>query len=451
MTELRERIEAGTARCGVLGLGYVGLPLAVEMARAGFTVLGYDVSAGVVEQVNAGESHISDVQGEVLLELVRNGLLGATTDAARLAECDALAICVPTPLGKTRDPDVSYVVAAAEAVAATIRPGQLIILESTTYPGTTRDLMLPVLEAGGLRGGRDFYLCFSPERVDPGNERWLIRNTPKVIGGLTPHCLEHGMALYRRIMQTVVPVSSTEAAEMTKLLENTFRSVNIALVNEMAQACDRLGVDVFEVIEAAATKPFGYMKFMPGPGIGGHCIPLDPHYLAWKMKTLNYRTRMIELAGEVNSEMPRFVVEKVRDALNERGRPVKGSRILVLGVAYKRDIDDVRESPALDIIRLLEEKGAEVVYHDPHVPFVNEHGVARESVPFEEHELRAAHCILIATDHGGVDYRRLVGLPVPVVDTRNAMRGLDSENVIGLSGEARGGPPESLVLAADES
>jgi UDP-N-acetyl-D-glucosamine dehydrogenase len=355
---------------------------------------------------------------------------------------------VPTPLGKTRDPDVSYVVAATEAVAATLRPGQLIILESTTYPGTTRELMLPVLEASGLRAGEDFFLCFSPERVDPGNERWVIRNTPKVIGGITPACLRHGVAIYKRVMQTVVPVSSTKTAELTKLLENTFRSVNIALVNEMAQVCDRLDVDVFEVIEAAATKPFGFMKFMPGPGIGGHCIPLDPHYLAWKMKTLDYRTRMIELAGEVNSEMPRFVLEKVRDALNDQARSVKSSRVLVLGVAYKRDIDDVRESPALDIIRLLEEKGADVVYHDPHVPEVSEDGALRRSVQLTDDELQRADCILIATDHSDVDYTRLIGLRAPVVDTRNAMRGLESENVVGLSGQTRGGPLESLLTDA---
>jgi UDP-N-acetyl-D-glucosamine dehydrogenase len=443
MTQLLQLIEQTKAQCAVIGLGYVGLPLAVEMARAGFTVLGYDVSVGIVDRINAGDSHIGDVDSEVLAGLVSDGLLRATTDAARLGECDVLAICVPTPLGKTRDPDVSFVVAATEAVAATLRPGQLIILESTTYPGTTRDLMLPVLQAGGLKGGEDFFLCFSPERVDPGNDRWVIRNTPKVIGGITSRCLEHGLALYRRVMQTVVPVSSTEAAEMTKLLENTFRAVNIALVNEMAQACDRLDVDVFEVIEAAATKPFGYMKFTPGPGIGGHCIPLDPHYLAWKMKTLNYRTRMIELAGEVNSEMPRYVVEKVRDALNDSSRAVRGSRVLVLGVSYKRDIADTRESPALDIMRMLEEKGAHVVYHDPHVPELREDGVVRSSVAFDEAEVSAADCILIATDHSGIDYRRLVGLPVPVVDSRNAMRGLESENVIGLSGQGRGGPLEA--------
>jgi len=446
--ELLQKIEDRTARCAVLGMGYVGLPLAVELGRAGYRVLGYDVSRRVVDGLSSGESHIRDVNSATVAELIGQGLFEATTDAARLGECDALAICVPTPLGKTRDPDVSYVVAATESVAAVLRPGQLVILESTTYPGTTRELMLPVLQASGLEVGRDFFLCFSPERVDPGNQRWLIRNTPKVIGGITPACLERGVALYRRAMQTVVPVSSTETAELTKLLENTFRAVNIALVNEMAQVCDRLDVDVFEVIEAAATKPFGFMKFVPGPGIGGHCIPLDPHYLAWKMKTLNYRTRMIELAGEVNSEMPRFVVEKVRDALNDVGRAVRGSRVLVLGVAYKADIDDVRESPALDIIRLLEEKGADVAFHDPYVATVREEdGSTRLGVRFSDEEVAAADCVLIATDHSGVDYNRLIGLPTPVVDARNAMRGLDSENIVGLSGQSRGGPLETVITA----
>jgi UDP-N-acetyl-D-glucosamine dehydrogenase len=443
--QLLDRIENRSARCAVLGLGYVGLPLAIEMGRAGYRVLGYDVSHPVVDALNAGDSHIRDVSPEALQEVIAAGRFEATADAGRLAECDALVICVPTPLGKTRDPDVSFVVAATEAVSATLRAGQLVILESTTYPGTTRELMLPVLEGTGFRAGEDFYLCFSPERVDPGNERWVIRNTPKVIGGITARCLEHGMALYRKVMHTVVPVSSTETAELTKLLENTFRAVNIALVNELAQACDRLDVDVFEVIEAAATKPFGFMKFTPGPGIGGHCIPLDPHYLAWKMKTLNYRTRMIELAGEVNSEMPRFVVEKVRDALNDAARSVRGSRILVLGVAYKRDVDDIRESPALDIIRMLEEKGADVVYHDPLVPEFHEHGVHRSGVEFTDEELQRADCVLIATDHSEVEYGRLVGIGVPVVDARNAMRGLESENIIGLSGQGRGGPLEMVV------
>jgi UDP-N-acetyl-D-glucosamine dehydrogenase len=435
---LLTRIQDGTACSAVVGMGYVGLPLAVEIARAGYRVVGFDVDDDVVDIINGGQSHIGDIESATVRDLVERGLLEATSDPARLASCDVISICVPTPLSKTRDPDVSYVVSATEAVAATLRQGQLIILESTTYPGTTQDLMLPVLQAAGMRAGSDFFLCFSPERVDPGNEQWLVRNTPKVIGGITPACLHHGLSFYRNIMQTVVPVSSTATAELTKLLENTFRAVNIALVNEMAQVCDRLDVDVFEVIEAAATKPFGFMKFVPGPGIGGHCIPLDPHYLAWKMKTLNYRTRMIELAGEVNSEMPRFVVEKVRDALNEMGRALKGSRVLVLGVAYKRDVDDIRESPALDIIRLLEDKGATVVYHDPHIPAFEEDGTVRTGVEFDDVEIDAADCVLIATDHTSIDYGRLVDRATSVVDTRNAMRGLDSDNVIGLSGISRG-------------
>ena len=434
--------------CAVIGLGYVGLPLAVEIARAGFRVLGYDVSKDVAATINSGMSHIRDVSSEAVAEQVDAGRLDATTDTTRLAECDVLIICVPTPLGKTGDPDVSYVVAATEAVAAVLRPGQLVILESTTYPGTTRDLMLPVLAATGLAVGTDFHLCFSPERVDPGNLRWFIRNTPKILGGITPTCLQHGMALYRQVMQTVVPVSSTDAAELTKLLENTFRAVNIALVNEMAQVCDRLGIDVFEVIEAAATKPFGFMKFTPGPGIGGHCIPLDPHYLAWKMKTLNYRTRMIELAGEVNSEMPRFVVARVTDALNDIGLPVRGSRILVLGVAYKRDIDDVRESPALDIICMLEDKGGDVVFHDPYVAAVREGDTVRHGVELTDDELGRAQCIIIATDHSTVRYERLIGIDTPVIDTRNAMRGIQSENIVGLSGVARGGALEWPVSPA---
>jgi UDP-N-acetyl-D-glucosamine dehydrogenase len=436
-TALLERIENGEALTGVVGLGYVGLPLAVEIARAGYRVLGYDVSGDVISTINAGSSHIRDIKPAVVAELVDAGLLRAVSEAARLAECDVVSVCVPTPLSKTRDPDVSYVVAATEAVAATLRPGQLIILESTTYPGTTRELMLPMLEAGGLRAGRDFFVCFSPERVDPGNERWGIRNTPKVIGGITRRCMEVGVAYYSRVMETVVPVSSTEAAELTKLLENTYRAVNIALVNEMAQVSDRLDVDVFEVIEAAATKPFGFMKFMPGPGIGGHCIPLDPHYLAWKMRTLNYKTRLIDLAGEVNSEMPLFVVNKVRDALNQRRRALNGSRVLILGVAYKKDIDDVRESPALDIIRLLEEKGAEVDYHDPYVAEVHEDGMIRRSVRIEPEGLEKYDCVLITTDHSDIDYGQFASLNCPIVDTRNAMRGLGAPNTLGLSGQRK--------------
>jgi len=397
--------------------------------------LGFDVSEDVCARINRGESHIKDIDSSEVAKHVTARVLEATTDMSRLGECDTISVCVPTPLGKTRDPDVSYVVAATEAMAATLRAGQLIILESTTYPGTTSELMLPMLEAGGLRVGVDFFLCFSPERVDPGNEVWKVRNTPKVLGGITPACLGAAYALYSRVMDNVVVVSSPEAAELAKLLENTFRAVNIALVNEMAQICDRLNVDVFEVIEAAATKPFGFMKFTPGPGIGGHCIPLDPHYLAWKMKTLNYKTRMIELAGELNSEMPEYVVEKVQDALNRDRKPINGSRVLVLGVAYKRDIDDLRESPALDVIRLLEEKGAIVAFHDPYVAEIREDKVVRHGREFSIAEISAADCVVIITDHQSVDYEAVVKHAQVVVDTRNATRGIPGGSVIGLSGE----------------
>jgi UDP-N-acetyl-D-glucosamine dehydrogenase len=436
---LLARIESGSAVCGVIGLGYVGLPLAVEIAEHGFRVLGFDVAMSVVDGVNAGRSHIADIPSTELARHVEAGRIEATMDTARLSACDAISICVPTPLSKTRDPDVSYVVAATSAVATALRSGQLIVLESTTYPGTTREVMLPALEAGGLRAGTDFFLCFSPERVDPGNPMWGVRNTPKVIGGITAACLRAGQALYGRVMERVMPVSSTEAAELTKLLENTFRAVNIALVNEMAQVSDRLNVDVFEVIEAAASKPFGFMRFNPGPGIGGHCIPLDPHYLAWKMRTLNYKTRLIDLAGEVNSEMPHFVVNKVQDALNAERRSLNGSRILILGVAYKKDVDDIRESPALDILRLLEGKGAIVSYHDPHVAEVHEEGAIRRSVPFTAETLGSVDAVVLVTDHSDVDYDVLAGARIPIVDTRNVLRGRGGANVVGLSGSRVGG------------
>jgi UDP-N-acetyl-D-glucosamine dehydrogenase len=449
--KLVDRIEKRDAVVGVVGLGYVGLPLGVEIAGAGFRVIGFDVSDSVCASVNDGRSHIKDIESSVVEGFVKAGLLEATTDMSRLAECDAISVCVPTPLSKTRDPDVSYVVAASEAIAQSLRSEQLIILESTTYPGTTRELMLPMLEAGGLKVGVDFFLCFSPERVDPGNAVWQVHNTPKVLGGMTPACLDAGLALYGAVMEQVVTVSSPEAAELAKLLENTFRAVNIALVNEMAQVCDRLDVDVFEVIEAAATKPFGFMKFTPGPGIGGHCIPLDPHYLAWKMKTLNYKTRMIELAGEVNSEMPNYVVDKVQDALNRHRKPINGSRILVLGVAYKRDIDDVRESPALDVIRLLDEKGATVVYHDPYVAEVREETHIRKSINLSEAELAAADCVVIITDHQSIDYGAVVRAARLVVDTRNATRGIPGGSVVGLSGERPRmvGPKEPAYAVAN--
>ncbi|MGD2071662.1 MAG: nucleotide sugar dehydrogenase [Gemmatimonadota bacterium] len=405
---------------GVIGLGYVGLPLAVEATRGGLRVLGFDVAPEVVEGANAGRSHIQDVPDEQVAEARKNGQLEATLDFSRLAECDAISICVPTPLSKTRDPDVSFILEATESVAAALRPGQLVILESTTYPGTTREVVKPVLEREGLVAGEDFHLCFSPERVDPGNPTWNLKNTPKVVGGLTDACRDACVALYRRFIDDVVPVSSTDAAELVKILENTFRTVNIGLVNETAIVADRLGVNVWEVIEAAATKPFGFMPFVPGPGLGGHCIPVDPHYLSWKMRTLNYRTRFIDLASEVNAEMPMFVTGKVREALNDVRKAVKGSRVLVLGVAYKRDIDDVRESPAFDVIELLEKEGAEVSYHDPYVPVLEEDGQARASVELTDERLRESDAVVIVTDHSAFDYDRIFDLAQVLVDARNA-------------------------------
>jgi UDP-N-acetyl-D-glucosamine dehydrogenase len=413
---------------GVVGLGYVGLPLAVEGARSGLAVVGFDVSGSVVESVNAGRSHINDLTDEEIAELVSSGRLEATTEMARLAECDAISICVPTPLSKTRDPDVSFIKAATDAVSAALRPGQLVVLESTTYPGTTREVVLPALERTGLEVGRDFYLCFSPERVDPGNEVWKTRNTPKVIGGVTPACGKVGVAFYGRFVDTMVPVSSTEAAELTKLLENTFRAVNIGLVNEAALIADILGVDIFEVVEAAATKPFGYMKFTPGPGLGGHCIPVDPHYLSWKMRSLNYKARFIELAAEVNAEMPVFIAEKVRQALNQARKPLNGSSVLVLGVAYKKDVSDVRESPALDVIRLLQSDGANVSYHDPLVPHLVQDGNGMTSVDLDDATLAHADAVVLLTDHSAFDYPWILAGSTILVDARNATAGIDPES-----------------------
>jgi UDP-N-acetyl-D-glucosamine dehydrogenase len=411
-----------TAVFGVVGLGYVGLPLAVEIAHAGYRVIGFDVKQGVADTVNAGRSHIQDVPSERLAPLVKAGRIVATTDPAALAKADVISICVPTPLSKTRDPDVSYVLAAADAVGGIARAGHVVILESTTYPGTTRELLMPRLERGGLTVGENIFLAFSPERVDPGNPTWQTRNTPKVVGGVTPACNRVALALYGPVFERLVPVSSPEAAELVKLLENTFRSVNIGLVNEMAIVCDKLGVNVWEVIDAAATKPFGFMKFTPGPGLGGHCIPIDPHYLAWKMRSLNYKTRFIEVAGEVNSEMPLFWVRKVADRLNDLARAVRGSKILVVGVAYKKDIDDLRESPALDIIRLLHQQGAEVSYHDPYIPSLDEDGEHLESVPLTKERVAGSDCVVIVTDHSSLDYGMIKQRARAIVDTRNVLR-----------------------------
>ena len=418
---LIDKAKDRTAVFGIIGMGYVGLPLAVELALAGYRVLGFDVQARVVDGINAGRSHIQDVPGERLASLTAAGLIAATTDMARLAEVDAISICVPTPLSKTKDPDVSYVLAAADAVQAAVRPGQIVILESTTYPGTTRELLQPRLEARGLTVGKDVFLAFSPERVDPGNPTWQTRNTPKVVGGVTPRCNEVILALYAPAFDQLVPVSSPEAAELVKLLENTFRSVNIGLANEMAIVCEKLGVDVWEVIEAASTKPFGFMKFTPGPGLGGHCIPIDPHYLAWKMRGLNYKTRFIEVAGEVNSEMPHFWVRKVGERLNDDGKAVRGANVLVIGAAYKKNIDDVRESPALDIMRLLRQQGALVTYHDPHVPTITEDDEVIVSQPLTEATLKAADCVVVATDHATVDWGLVARVSVRTVDTRHIL------------------------------
>jgi UDP-N-acetyl-D-glucosamine dehydrogenase len=418
--ELLSKIRDRRAVVGVVGLGYVGLPLAVEFAGAGFHVIGFDVSAKVCGEIMSGKSHIHDVPEDAVAGHVKSGLFVATTDETQLRRCDAISIAVPTPLSKTRDPDMSYVNAATETVARNSHPGMVVVLESTTYPGTTREVLQPRLEQEGRRVGEDIFLAFSPERVDPGNPTWHTKNTPKVVGGVTAACTEVAAALYAACIDTVVPVASAEAAELVKLLENTFRAVNIGLVNEMAIVCDKLGVNVWEVIDAAATKPFGFMRFTPGPGIGGHCIPLDPHYLAWKMRTLNYKTRFIDLASEINSEMPEYVVRKIARALNDDQRSVKGSRVLILGIAYKRDIDDMRESPALDVMRLLEDRGAQVDYHDPWVPSFREDGHSKSGVPLSTEVLERADAVVIITDHSGIDYQLVADHARLVVDTRNA-------------------------------
>lgn len=420
--ELIEKLTTRKAKVAVVGMGYVGLPLAVVFAEAGFDVTGIDPITSKMEALNRGESYILDVSSEQVRALVDQGRLRGTTDYAALREIDAVSICVPTPLRKTGDPDLSYIVSAAESLAPYLHPGMVIVLESSTYPGTTRELVLPILtEKSGLEVGKDFFLAFSPERVDPGRKDWTTYNTPKVIGGITPACCEVSTVWYQQAIQTVVPVSSTEVAEMTKLLENTFRMINIGLVNELAIMCDRLKIDVWEVIEAAATKPFGFMKFTPGPGLGGHCIPIDPLYLSWKLRSVKYTARFIDLASEINTNMPRFVVSKVQDALNQHGKPVKGSKILVLGAAYKADIDDLRESPALDVIHLLREKGAAVSYHDPYIPVIHHEEINLESVPDLMAAVREADCVVIVTNHSRYDYPAILEAAQLIVDTRNAL------------------------------
>jgi len=424
-----EKIQDRSAKVAILGLGYVGLPLAVVFAEAGFDVTGIDLDQRKVDTIQKGESHIQDVPAEQVRRLVSTGKLHASTDFSVLSQMDAVSICVPTPLRKTGDPDLSYILNATEQLAKYIHPNMVVVLESTTYPGTTREILLPKLgDESGLVVGEEFFLGFSPERVDPGRKDWTTINTPKVIGGITPACTEVACTWYSQALTNVVPVSSAEVAEMAKLLENTFRMINVGLVNEMAIMCNRLGVDVWEVIDAAATKPFGFMKFTPGPGLGGHCIPIDPLYLSWKLRALNYTARFIELASEINTAMPRYVVNLVQDALNDRSKSLKDSSILVLGVAYKPDVDDLRESPALDVIGLLEQKGSKVSYHDPYIPDLKRDGWDLTSVPDLYAALKNADCVVILTNHSIYDYPAILRTSKIIVDTRNAIGALGKSN-----------------------
>jgi len=429
--QLIAKLKDRTAEVGVIGLGYVGLPLAVEFARAGFHVIGIDVNEDKVAQINAAVSYVQDVPTEVLAPLVKAGKITATTDFAAIDKMDTVNIAVPTPLRKTKDPDMSFVVAASQQVAKFAHPGMLVILESTTYPGTTAELVLPMIENDRMRVGEDFFLCFSPERVDPGNPRFQTWNIPKVVGGITPECTKMGAMFYSQALETVVPVSSTQVAEMVKLLENTFRMINIGLVNELAVMCDRMRINVWEVIEAAATKPFGFMPFYPGPGLGGHCIPIDPFYLSWKTKQAGIEARFIELAGYVNGQMPHFVVDKIQNALNDHTKPLKGSKVHVLGVAYKKNIDDVRESPALDIIHLLQRRGAEVSYSDPYVSALRADGLEMAGVDAVE-GCRESDCAVVVTDHAAFDYAAILDATPLVVDTRNALKTFQSEKIVRL-------------------
>ena len=432
--ELRDKIESHQAHVGIVGLGYVGLPLAVEFAQAGFSVTGIDIDPSKVDAINRGDSYVQDVPTAILKPLVKAGKIRATTDFGIVATLDTINICVPTPLRKTKDPDMSYIVNACQEIAKYFRAGTLMILESTTYPGTTDELMLPMFERPDLKVGEHFFLCFSPERVDPGNPKYQTKNIPKVVGGITPNCTALGALFYKQALETVVPVGSTRVAEMVKLLENTFRMINIGLVNEIALMCDRIDINVWEVIDAAATKPFGFMPFYPGPGLGGHCIPIDPFYLSWKTKQAGIEARFIELAGYINGQMPHFVVDKIQNALNEHMKPLKGSRVHVLGVAYKRDIDDVRESPALDIIHLLGRRGAIVTYSDPFVPKLRADGFLSHSMEAVDAEQAAAEadCVVIVTDHKSFNYPRIVERAKLVVDTRNALKGTTSDKIVRL-------------------
>lgn len=428
---LEEKLLNRTAKVGIVGLGYVGLPLAVEFAKAGFDVTGIDVNGSKVDRLNRGESYVRDVPQAVLAPLVKAGKFHATTDFGALADLDTVNICVPTPLRKTKDPDMSYIVSACQEIAGYIHPGMLLILESTTYPGTTEEVLLPMFTSQDMQVGEQFFLCFSPERVDPGNPKYQTSNIPKVVGGVTRACTAIGALFYSQALEKVVPVSSTQVAEMVKLLENTFRMINIGMVNEMALMCDRMGINVWEVIEAAATKPFGFMPFYPGPGLGGHCIPIDPFYLSWKTKQAGIEARFIELAGYINGQMPQFVVDKIQNALNDHGKPLRGSHIHIMGVAYKRDVDDMRESPALDIMLLLEKRGSRVTYSDPHVPSLKTNGASMNSVDPGE-AAAGADCVVIVTNHSAFNYKALAEKARLIVDTRNALKGIESEKIVRL-------------------
>ena len=429
--KLLEKVTNRQARVGVIGLGYVGLPLAVEFAKAGFDVTGFDVDESKVSEINAGRSYILDVKSEDVAANVKAGLLRATRDMSKLADMDAVDICVPTPLRKTKDPDMSYVVSAAEEIAKYLHRDMLVVLESTTYPGTTAEVLQPMFEAKGLKVGEDFYLAFSPERVDPANERYTTRNTPKVVGGTTPACSEVAAALYRTAVDTVVPVTSTQVAEMVKLLENTFRAVNIGLVNEIALMSHRMNIDVWEVIDAAKTKPFGFMLFYPGPGLGGHCIPIDPFYLSWKARQSGFECRFIELAGHVNGSMPGYVVDRISEALNTRKKAINGARVHLFGVAYKKNVSDMRESPAIDILEMLHRRGAELSYTDPYVPTFHEHDLCLQSIA-EKDLLNDIDCAVICTDHSAFDYAAMPARFPVIVDTRNALKGNPAKNIFRL-------------------
>ncbi len=432
MQTLIEAIRRHDARCGIIGLGYVGLPLALEFARAGLRVVGIDIDKTKVDAIMAGKSYIVDTSDAEITEQVKAGRFTATTDFGVIAQLDTINICVPTPLRKTKDPDLTHVVSAVNEIRKHLHKGQLIILESTTYPGTTEEVVQPALEAAGLQVGKDFCLAFSPERIDPGNAHYNTRNIPKVVGGVTPDCTAVAKTLYEQCVDTVIPVSSTRVAEMVKLLENTFRSVNIGLVNEMALMCNALKIDAWEVIDAAKTKPFGFMAFYPGPGLGGHCIPIDPFYLSWKAKMNGFEPRFIELAGHVNEGMPRFVVEKVTDALNRHRKSVRGSRVHCLGVAYKRGVNDLRESPALNVMRILQDKGAMLSYSDPYIPAVREEGLQLDSLPLQNGYLGGVDCVVILTDHREFDYQYVVRTAPLIVDTRNALQGCKGDHIIRL-------------------